>query len=106
MSQEILNKIFETIESRKGVDPNSSYVASLFEKGREKIAEKVGEESIETIIEAIKDDKEKLASESADLLFHLMILWSDAGLKPNDIFDILSARNGISGHDEKASREK
>ena len=106
MSQEILNQIFETIESRKGADPDSSYVASLFEKGREKIAEKVGEESIETIIEAIKDDKEKLASESADLLFHLMILWSDAGLKPNDIFDILSARNGISGHDEKASREK
>ena len=106
MSQEILNQIFETIESRKGADPDSSYVASLFEKGREKIAEKVGEESIETIIEAIKDDKEKLASESADLLFHLMILWSDAGLKPNDIFDILSTRNGISGHDEKASREK
>lgn len=100
----ILEKLFQTIESHKNSDPEKSYVASLFAKGTNKIAEKVSEETTETIIEAIQGNKEKLAEESADLLFHLMILWSDAGLKPNDIFQILEKREGISGHEEKASR--
>lgn len=105
MTQHIINELFDVIESRKGQDGSSSYVASLFEKGREKIAEKIGEEAVETIIEAIKNDKEKIAQESADLLFHLMILWSDAGLKPDDIFDVLKQRQGTSGHDEKSARK-
>jgi len=105
MSEQIIQQLFETIQSRKTADPENSYVASLYAKGTEKIAEKVGEESIEAIIEAVKGDKEKLAAESADLLFHLMILWSDAGVTPDDVFKILKQRNGISGHDEKANRE-
>jgi phosphoribosyl-ATP pyrophosphohydrolase len=104
MTNHIIDELFETIKSRKGANPESSYVASLYSKGTEKIAEKVGEEAIETIIEAIKGDKEKLASESADLLFHLMVLWADQGLEPSDIMDVLQSRLGISGHDEKASR--
>lgn len=100
-----LEKIFTVIESRKDADPKNSYVASLFEKGTNKIAEKVGEETTEAIIEAVQGNKEKLAEESADLLFHLMILWSDAGLTPNDIFQILEKREGVSGHIEKASRQ-
>ena len=104
MSQHIIEKLFATIESRKGQDASTSYVASLFEKGTNKIAEKVSEETTETIIEAVQGNKEKLTEESADLLFHLMILWSDAELTPNDIFKILKKREGISGHDEKASR--
>ena len=79
-------------------------MASLFDKGTEKIAQKIGEEATETIIEAIKKDKEKLAQESADLLFHLMILWSDAGLKPDDVFDVLQKREGLSGLEEKKNR--
>ena len=106
MTNHILDKLFQTIESRKGADAQNSYVASLFEKGTSKIAEKIGEEATETIIEAVKGDKEKLAQESADLLFHLMVLWSDAGLKPDDIFKILENREGISGHEEKESRQK
>ena len=104
MTEHIINKLFETIESRKEAEASTSYVASLFEKGTDKIAEKLSEETTETIIEAVKGNKEKLAEESADLLFHLMVLWSDAGLKPDDIFQILEKREGISGHDEKASR--
>ena len=104
MTKDILEDLFQTIEARKGSDPAQSYVASLFDKGTEKIAQKVGEESTETIIEAIKKDKEKLVQESADLLFHLMVLWSDAGLKPNDIFEVLQKREGLSGLEEKKNR--
>lgn len=106
MNNHIIDKIFDIIESRKGGDVSASYVASLFEKGTNKIAEKVSEETTEAIIEAVQGNKEKLAEESADLLFHLMILWSDAGLAPDDIFKILQSREDMSGHDEKASRQK
>lgn len=106
MTKHTLDKLFETIESRKGGDPSASYVASLFDKGTNKIAEKVSEETTEAIIEAVQGNTENLAAESADLLFHLMILWSDAGLKPDDIYKILDAREGTSGHVEKASRKK
>jgi len=104
MTKHIINDLFETIQSRKDTDPKASYVASLFDKGTSKVAEKVGEEAVETIIEAIKGDKEKLTAESADLLFHLMILWSDQGLTPDDIFEVLKSRQGTSGIEEKASR--
>lgn len=104
MSDDILKQLFEIIESRKGDDPSKSYVASLYAKGTAKIAQKVGEEAVETCIEAIQGDKQKLAEESADLLFHLMILWADAGLKPDDIAAVLKSRLGTSGIDEKANR--
>ena len=104
MSDEVINELFKIIESRKTSSADESYVASLFEKGTAKIAQKVGEEAVETCIEAVQGNTTKTAEESADLLFHLMILWADAGLEPQDIFDILKSRNGISGHDEKASR--
>lgn len=104
MSDDILNKLFDTIESRKEADPANSYVASLYEKGTAKIAQKVGEEAVETCIEALQGDKDKLAEESADLIFHLMVLWADAGLKPQDIIAVLESRMGTSGHDEKANR--
>ena len=104
MTTEIINQLFEIIKERKGAAPESSYVASLYAKGTAKIAQKVGEEAVETCIEALQGDKEKLAEESADLLFHLMILWADTDLKPSDITDVLQKRMGTSGIDEKASR--
>ncbi len=100
----ILETLFETIEGRKGADPQSSYVASLFDKGTAKIAQKVGEEAMETAIEAVQGDPEKLKQESADLLFHLLVLWADQNIKPEDVFAVLESRMGTSGHDEKASR--
>lgn len=106
MNNHIIDQLFDIIESRKNGDANTSYVASLFEKGTNKIAEKVSEEATEAIIEAVQGNKEKLAEESADLLFHLMVLWSDAGLTPDDIFKILQSREGMSGHDEKNNRTK
>lgn len=105
MKQDVLNQLFKVIEERKNSDPENSYVASLYAKGTSKIAQKVGEEAVETCIEAIQGNKQKLAEESADLLFHLMVLWVDQGLSPDDITDVLQSRLGTSGHDEKASRK-
>lgn len=104
MSHAIFDDLFQTIVQRKGADASESYTASLFAKGRAKIAQKVGEEAVETCIEALQGNNDALAAESADLLYHLMVLWADAGLTPDDIFAILSKRQGTSGHTEKASR--
>ncbi|PZQ47642.1 MAG: phosphoribosyl-ATP diphosphatase [Micavibrio aeruginosavorus] len=101
-----LQKLYETIKSRKGADASSSYTASLFEKGTAKIAQKVGEEAVETCIEALQNNPEKLTQESADLLYHLLVLWADQGITPDDVFAVLEKRNGTSGHDEKAARGK
>lgn len=99
-----LQSLFETILSRKGADPSSSYTASLFSKGTAKIAQKVGEEAMETAIEAVQGDPEKLKAESADLLFHLLVLWADQSITPDQVFDVLKSREGTSGIAEKASR--
>jgi len=101
-----LDALFATIESRKSANPETSYVASLYQKGTSKIAQKVGEEAVETAIEAIQGTPESLAQESADLLFHLLVLWADRGITPTHVMDILQARMGISGLDEKAGRPK
>jgi phosphoribosyl-ATP pyrophosphohydrolase len=103
---DIIKDLFDTIQSRKGADPESSYTASLLSKGTAKIAQKVGEEAVETCIEALQGNKEKIAAESADLLYHLLVLWVDQGLTPDDIYAVLQKRQGTSGHDEKASRSK
>lgn len=103
-NDQILQDLYDVIAARKGADPQESYVSSLYVKGTPKIAEKVGEEAVEAIIEAVKGDKEALAAESADLLFHLMVLWADQGLTPTDVLTILQGRMGTSGHAEKAGR--
>lgn len=100
-----LDKLYETIKSRKGADASSSYTASLFAKGTAKIAQKVGEEAVETCIEALQGDNEKLKGESADLLYHLMVLWADQGITPDDVYAVLQSREGTSGIDEKNSRK-
>lgn len=100
----ILDDLYATILSRKGGDPDSSHTARLFHKGRAKIAQKVGEEAVETVIEAMAGTPEKLASESADLLYHLLVLWADAGVQPADVYAILEGRKGVSGIEEKQNR--
>ncbi len=102
--QDILKTLEQVIESRKGDAPDNSYVAKLFSKGRKKIAQKVGEEAVELCIAAAHNDKVEVVSESADLLFHMMVLWSDMGLKPEDVYDELRLREGVSGIDEKKAR--
>lgn len=101
---DVLDRLFSTIVSRKGADPETSYTAKLFSRGRGKIAQKVGEEAVETVIEAMRGDADKIASESADLLYHLLVLWADAGLTPDDVRAKLEAREGTSGIAEKKAR--
>jgi len=103
---ETLDRLYKAILERRGADPETSYTAKLFYRGRAKIAQKLGEEAVETVIEAITGDREKLAEESADLLYHLLVLWADAGLRPKDVYDVLAGREGTSGIAEKASRKK
>ena len=105
MTNDTLNQLYETLLARKDADTADSYVASLYHKGTAKIAQKVGEEAVETCIEALQGDIEKLKSESADLLFHLMVLWADQGVTPDDVLRVLQGRMGTSGHDEKACRK-
>ncbi|MHA1108100.1 MAG: phosphoribosyl-ATP diphosphatase [Alphaproteobacteria bacterium] len=102
----ILDRLFATIEARKGADPASSWTAKLLAGGPEKIAKKVGEESAETIIAALTQDGGALADESADLLYHLMVLWAAKGIAPADVWRALESREGKSGIAEKASRNK
>ncbi len=101
----MLDRLYATIESRKGADPTTSYTAKLMARGRDKLAQKLGEEATEAVIEAIKGDKVKLVAESADLLYHLLALWATLGIKPTAVWDELARREGVSGIAEKAARE-
>ena len=92
-----------TIRARRGADPSSSYTASLFAKGRAKIAQKLGEEAVETVIAATSDPA-KIVPEAADLLYHLLVLLADAGLSLADVRAELARREGVSGLAEKAGR--
>ena len=101
---EALERLWRVIESRRGADPETSYTAKLFARGRAKIAQKLGEEAVEAVIEGVKDNRAALTSESADLLYHLFVLWADIGLTPDDIAAELARREGISGIAEKKGR--
>jgi phosphoribosyl-ATP pyrophosphohydrolase len=101
-----LDELFATIASRKGADPSQSYTAKLLAGGIEKCAKKFGEEATEAVIAAIRKDKTELAKESADVLYHLAVLWAASGLTPDDVYAVLKAREGTSGLEEKASRPK
>ncbi len=105
MDGSVLDRLYKVIESRKGADPARSNTARLFAKGTEKIAQKLGEEAIETVIEGVRGKKRELAAESADLLYHLLVLWADRDLKPAEVWATLAAREGISGIEEKKSRK-
>jgi phosphoribosyl-ATP pyrophosphohydrolase len=101
-----LKTLENTIRERRVADPALSYVASLFAKGRAKIAQKVGEEATETIIAAMQGDAKALTSEAADLIFHLMILLEEGGVSIDAVLAELEAREGVSGHAEKAARKE
>ncbi len=99
-----LSRLRATIASRRGADPQSSYTAKLLFGGREKIAKKLGEEAVETVIAAIHGDRDAIAAESADLLYHWLVLLESTGVTPDEVADKLAAREGTSGIEEKASR--
>ena len=94
----------QTIRQRRTADPTASYVAKLAAKGRAKIAQKVGEEAVETVIAAMADDRAGAVGESADLLFHLLMLLADLDIPLDNVLDELDRREGVSGIVEKAAR--
>ena len=98
---DILSQLHQVLESRKGADPDSSYVASLYAKGLNKILEKVGEEAVETIL-AARDAE--VSSETADLWLHSLVMLAKLGEHPDKVLAELERRFGLSGHDEKAAR--
>ena len=101
----VLEQLREMLEARKGADPESSYVASLYHGGAPKILKKVGEEAVETIIAAGEEDREQIVYETADLWFHCLVMLAHFDLGPEDVLRELERRLGTSGHDEKASRK-
>lgn len=99
-----LDALEAVIRSRRGGDPATSYVARLFDKGRAKIAQKVGEEAVEAAIAAVQGDRTALKGEAADLIFHMIVLLVDSGLRLDDVRAELARREGLSGIVEKAAR--
>lgn len=104
INAEILNQLYQTILSRKDADPSTSYSAKLLAKGSKKTAEKFGEEAVECLIECATGNKKELITESADVLYHLLVMWVSAGVSPDDVWAELHRREGTSGIAEKAAR--
>lgn len=103
---DVLNKLAEVLEARKQADPDSSYVASLYHGGTDKILKKLGEEAAETIIAAKNNNRDEIIYETADLWFHSLVLLAHNDISPQLILDELERRFGLSGIEEKESRGK
>jgi len=101
-----LARLAAVIESRRGGDPDKSYVARLFAKGPDAILKKIGEEATETVMAAKDGDRQRIVAEMADLWFHAMIALAAFGLRPQDVLDELARREGLSGLEEKALRKQ
>lgn len=101
-----IDRLYAVIASRKGADPETSYTAKLMARGKIKLAQKLGEEAVETLIEAVRGDNKKLVEESADVLYHLLALWATCGVRPERVWRELERREGRSGIEEKASRPR
>jgi len=106
INAEVLDRLADTIAQRADDAPDNSWTARLLGKGVNICARKLGEEAVETVIAACEKDKQALVSESADLLYHWLVLLKASGVSPGDVYDELSRREGRSGIDEKASRPK
>ena len=104
--EHVIDRLYAVIDSRKGADPDTSYTAKLFSRGRAQIAKKLGEEAVEALIEGIRGDRAKLVGESADLLYHLLTLWAAVNVKPQAVWQELARREGLSGLAEKAARKR
>jgi phosphoribosyl-ATP pyrophosphohydrolase len=101
-----LERLWRVIESRRGADPASSYTAKLLSRGKAKVAQKFGEEAIEAVIESVRGDRAALIGESADVLYHLLVMWAATGVSPADIAAELARREGLSGLSEKKARKE
>ncbi|MCO6416653.1 phosphoribosyl-ATP diphosphatase [Siccirubricoccus sp. KC 17139] len=103
----VLDRLWQTVEQRRlSGDVNHSHSARLMARGTAKVAQKLGEEAVECVIEATQGHRAETILESADLLYHLVVVWVDAGIKPEEVWAELQRREGISGIAEKAARPK
>ena len=105
-SSEVLDRLWDVIESRRTADPALSHSARLLSRGTAKIAQKFGEEAVECLIEAVGGNPDALVAESADVLYHLLVVWVNAGVRPDQVWTELQRREGVSGIAEKASRAR
>jgi len=105
MSNDTIERLMKVLESRKGAEPEASYVASLYHKGLDSILKKIGEESTETIIAAKSGDKDQIVYETADLWFHCLVLLAQQNIDVRQVLDELDRRFGLSGIEEKAARK-
>lgn len=102
---QVLEALYAVIAGRKDAAPDSSYTAKLFARGRGKITQKMGEEAFEVAVAALAEGPDQVVSESGDLLYHLLVLWADAGVEPHQVWAELARRFGTSGLEEKAARK-
>lgn len=101
----VLKRLEATIAARRGAGAETSYTASLLAGGAQKCAKKFGEEAVEAALAAVSGDKKHLTAEAADVLYHLLVMLAEAGISLDDVAAALAAREGTSGHAEKASRK-
>ena len=106
ISAEILDRLWAVVIERRRADPSVSHSARLLSRGRAKVAQKFGEEAVECVIEAVGGNSTALVAESADLLYHLVVMWVASGVEPAEVWTELVRREGVSGVDEKAARSK
>ena len=102
----VLDRLWSVVMSRRTADPAVSHSARLLSRGTAKVAQKFGEEAVECLIEAVAGNRDALIAESADVLYHLIVLWVSGGVSPDEVWDELKRREGISGIAEKAARVK
>jgi phosphoribosyl-ATP pyrophosphohydrolase len=105
-SADVLDRLWAVVMARRTADPAVSHSARLLSRGTAKVAQKFGEEAVECLIEAVAGNKDALVAESADVLYHLIVLWVDAGIGPDEVWTELRRREGVSGIEEKASRPR
>ena len=104
VSPQVLDRLWDVVLARRDADPALSHSARLLSRGTAKVAQKFGEEAVECLIEAVAGNKEAMVAESADVLYHLLVLWVSANVHPSEVWAELERREGISGVAEKAAR--
>jgi phosphoribosyl-ATP pyrophosphohydrolase len=106
MTDHAIDRLYKVITSRKGADVKKSYTAFLLKEGPAQCAKKFGEEAVEVVLAAVAKDKRSLTAESADVLYHLLVVWAACGITPKSVYAALAAREKQSGLIEKAARTK
>ena len=105
-SAAVLDRLWSVVVSRRNADPAASHSARLLSRGTEKVAQKFGEEAVECLIEAVAGNRDAVIAESADVLYHLIVLWVASGIRPEEVWEELKRREGVSGIAEKAARAR